>query len=113
MADSFDEARDVMGKNAFEIADNSFEDLSPLAAMEKLRVLVTAGGDKALNTDPKSLQLIRSVARLTDDQINAWVNLQVPRHNPEELLFFDNRIRDYRDKCLQAMKLDAKKPLKN
>ncbi len=92
-----------MGIDWAHDADNLFEDLSPMEAMEKLRQLVDKGGDTAINNDPKQLQLLRSMARVKDQDINVWVNNWVPDRNPAHIIFLDQQIRYYRDKCREAL----------
>lgn len=108
-----EEDREAMGRDWASRAENLFDNLSPLEAMDKLKRLSELGGDTAINNDPNALQLVRSVANLKDEEINVWVNNWVPDRNAKKMLFFDREVRNYRNKSREALGMEPLEKLVN
>jgi hypothetical protein len=92
-----------------DVYSNLFDSMPGLVALNKLQDL-SFKGQKAVEEDPENLKIIRAVAALTNDQINAWANTMASDHDHEKILFYIRRAEDLRDQCRDAFGLPEVKP---
>ncbi len=110
MSDHLNEAREVMDGDWAESAKNLFEDLTPMEAMDKFQYLMRHGGVETTDADPQTQQLIRSMAKISDSDINTWANNVVPDHSPNVILFYNQQMKDYRNSFRELLESGSDKP---
>ena len=94
--------------------DSQFRNLDPIEAMEKFRELLSGGTGATLELkDPKSLQLIRTVANVSDAEIAIWLNRVVPKRDPERYIDFDTKMKKIRTDCRKVLGMEPLKTKEN